>query len=156
VTSSYAVLKDGTVMAWGVNTAGELGDGTVTNRNRPVFMADEHMEGRLGNALVVSSGLAGTHVIILDNAGKVYGLGGTDANNMRGDRRTSVNPISRPAQLDRESIQAEELIYRLSEGESKNLNVQLKQGINLYGKNRLTIRKPYIYIIRCKYCRSNR
>lgn len=33
---SLALLKDGTVMAWGLNGNGQLGDGTNTNRNAPV------------------------------------------------------------------------------------------------------------------------
>ncbi len=33
---SIALKKDGTVWAWGVNTSGQLGDGTMSNRNAPV------------------------------------------------------------------------------------------------------------------------
>jgi alpha-tubulin suppressor-like RCC1 family protein len=33
---SLALLKDGTVRAWGANHAGQLGDGTTMNRDRPV------------------------------------------------------------------------------------------------------------------------
>ena len=34
--SALALKKDGTVWAWGVNTSGQLGDGTTTNRTTPV------------------------------------------------------------------------------------------------------------------------
>ena len=30
------LLEDGTVMTWGLNEVGQLGDGTRTNRNSPV------------------------------------------------------------------------------------------------------------------------
>ncbi|MCG3188255.1 MAG: hypothetical protein LKCHEGNO_00203 [Burkholderiaceae bacterium] len=33
---SLALLKDGTVRAWGYNRNGEVGDGTTTNRDRPI------------------------------------------------------------------------------------------------------------------------
>ena len=33
---SLALVKDGTIRAWGENRMGELGDGTTTNRDRPV------------------------------------------------------------------------------------------------------------------------
>lgn len=35
-THSLALLKDGTIQAWGENRWGELGDGTTTNGDRPV------------------------------------------------------------------------------------------------------------------------
>ncbi len=36
--SSYALLLDGTVMAWGENANGRLGDGTTTDRLTPVYV----------------------------------------------------------------------------------------------------------------------
>ena len=33
---TVALMSNGTVKAWGANTAGELGDGTLADRNRPV------------------------------------------------------------------------------------------------------------------------
>jgi alpha-tubulin suppressor-like RCC1 family protein len=37
---SLAVLKDGSVCAWGANDAGQLGDGTNTNQPTPVKVKD--------------------------------------------------------------------------------------------------------------------
>lgn len=37
--STYALLADGTVRAWGNNQAGQLGDGTTTQRNVPVAVS---------------------------------------------------------------------------------------------------------------------
>ena len=36
IFSSYAMLVDGSVWAWGRNDDGQLGDGTTTNRHSPV------------------------------------------------------------------------------------------------------------------------
>jgi alpha-tubulin suppressor-like RCC1 family protein len=38
-THSLALLKDGTVRAWGYNRTGQLGDGTTMNRDRPTLVA---------------------------------------------------------------------------------------------------------------------
>ncbi len=40
VTHCLALKNDGTVWSWGVNTYGELGDGTTTSRNIPVQVAN--------------------------------------------------------------------------------------------------------------------
>ena len=36
--NSYAVLTTGELMSWGLNTDGQLGDGTTTNQNSPVYV----------------------------------------------------------------------------------------------------------------------
>lgn len=36
---ALALLKDGTVRAWGLNDKSQLGDGTTTNANLPVTVA---------------------------------------------------------------------------------------------------------------------
>jgi len=46
--SAYAIKTDGTLWAWGANSDGALGDGTITNRNSPVQI------GSLTNWSVVS------------------------------------------------------------------------------------------------------
>lgn len=48
---ALALLKDGHVMAWGRNDAGQLGDGTTTNRDEPVEVAG------LSKVVAVSAGL---------------------------------------------------------------------------------------------------
>jgi alpha-tubulin suppressor-like RCC1 family protein len=37
-THSLALLRDGTVRAWGLNAYGQIGDGTFTNRDRPTVV----------------------------------------------------------------------------------------------------------------------
>src|SRR6266536_6251721 len=57
---------DGTVMAWGYNAQGQLGDGTNTNRYTPVVVSN------LTGATSVS---AGTHSVVVKNDGTVWSFG---------------------------------------------------------------------------------
>lgn len=45
-----AIAKDGRVYVWGLNTSGQLGDGTTTNRSTPVRVLAGDADGTLGNS----------------------------------------------------------------------------------------------------------
>jgi alpha-tubulin suppressor-like RCC1 family protein len=47
---SLALLKDGTVRAWGLNKHGQIGDGTRTNRDRPLTVPG------VRNAVAIATG----------------------------------------------------------------------------------------------------
>jgi len=64
---SFALLTDGTVMAWGDNGDGRLGDGTTTGRISPV-----RVEG-LPRVKAIATG--GWHSLAVDVDGRVWGWG---------------------------------------------------------------------------------
>ena len=99
-THSVAMAQNGSVWAWGGNAAGQLGDGTTTNRQTPVqilrsdgtwvatannqnFTFDSHTGAVLGyngslNNLVIPSQINGANVTrIADSAFESVGLTGT-------------------------------------------------------------------------------
>ncbi len=85
---SVALKNDGTVWAWGVNDAGQLGDGTTTNRTSPV-----QVSGLTDVAAIV----AGTgHVLALKNDGTVWAWGANDEGQL-GDGTTTSR--STPVQV---------------------------------------------------------
>lgn len=72
---SLAVSSDGTAFAWGHNTSGQLGDGTLTTRTSPIVMSGF---GALAGKTVtqVSAGL--DHSLALTSDGRVYAWGSND------------------------------------------------------------------------------
>ena len=66
---SLAVRRDGTVVAWGANGAGQLGNGTTTDSRTPV-----PAQG-LANIAAVAGGVS--HSVALARDGRVFAWGGT-------------------------------------------------------------------------------
>jgi alpha-tubulin suppressor-like RCC1 family protein len=53
---SLALRADGTVLAWGINDNGQLGDNTDTTRNVPVQVVDSDGSGNLSDVVAVAAG----------------------------------------------------------------------------------------------------
>ena len=77
---SLALLADGTVMAWGNNVVGQLGDGTMTNRLTPVAVTG------LGGVTAIAGG--GFHSLALLGDGTVMAWGANEAGQL-GDGTTT-------------------------------------------------------------------
>jgi alpha-tubulin suppressor-like RCC1 family protein len=80
---SFALLKDGTIRAWGVNRSGQLGDGTTIDRKTPVVVTGV----RDAVAIATRSGLS--VALLTDGTVMTWGIGG--AGNA-GVRRKAVKP----------------------------------------------------------------
>jgi len=73
-THSLALLADGTVRAWGENRWGSLGDGTTTNRDRPVVVQG------VRNAVAIAASGSGCSVALLaDGTVMTWGNSGVGA-----------------------------------------------------------------------------
>ncbi|MFA1541183.1 RCC1 domain-containing protein [Actinomadura monticuli] len=73
---NYALREDGTVVAWGNNTAGQLGDRTVKLRTSPVAVAGGHGP-RLRGVAQVFAGEAYGAAILTDGTPLTWGAGGS-------------------------------------------------------------------------------
>ncbi len=69
-SSSYAVTSTGSLLAWGLNSKGQLGDGTSTPRSSPVTVG-----GALTGKVVTQVSASGIHVSALTSDGRVYSWG---------------------------------------------------------------------------------
>ncbi|KFI40469.1 regulator of chromosome condensation, RCC1 [Bifidobacterium actinocoloniiforme DSM 22766] len=66
-TSSLAIGDDGNAYAWGFNNSGQLGDGTITNRNTPTPVNT--------SAKFASISMGGRHALAIGTDGKMYAWG---------------------------------------------------------------------------------
>jgi len=68
-TYTLALRSNGTVLAWGANGAGQLGDGTTTNRSTPEPLA-------LGGVIKIAAGLGSSAAIRSDGTLLTWGGNG--------------------------------------------------------------------------------
>lgn len=73
---NYALRGDGTIVAWGNNTAGQLGDGTVKPRTAPVTVVGRSAP-KLRGAARVFAGEAYGAAILADGTLLTWGAGGS-------------------------------------------------------------------------------
>lgn len=88
LSSSCAVTGDGTVLCWGSNKWGQLGDGGTTNRSAPVAVA-----GLPAGVQDVTVG--GTHACVLTEAGGLLCWGGNSSGQL-GDGTTQERQLAVP------------------------------------------------------------
>ncbi|MBX3716686.1 MAG: VCBS repeat-containing protein [Burkholderiales bacterium] len=94
--SSYALRGDGTVVAWGYNDFGQLGDGTITSRSAPVAVVNVGGAGTLSGVVAIAAGRY--WAMALKNDGTVVAWGyngyGQLGNGTTNTPFLSPNPVS--------------------------------------------------------------
>ncbi len=84
---SLAAKNDGTVWAWGLNSSGQLGNGTTTSSSVPMRVSD------LTDVKQVAAGKA--HSLALTRSGILYAWG----SNQYSQIGSGANPVTTPAQI---------------------------------------------------------
>jgi len=88
---ALALLKDGTVYAWGYNGYGQLGNASASSSSTPVRVADpSDSTHNLANVTAIAAG--GYHSLFLVAGGRVYGAGDND-NGQLGDGTTTRRSV---------------------------------------------------------------
>lgn len=87
-THSLALMKDGTVRAWGENRWGEVGDGTTVTRNAPVVVTG------VRNAVAVAAGSGFSAALLGDGTVMTWGnrFGGALGRTPTADRAADPTP----------------------------------------------------------------
>ncbi len=83
---TLALKNDGTVLAWGANTSGKLGDNTTTSRYTPVQVKGVGGIGYLSGIVQVTAGFY--HAVALKSDGTVLAWGGNEYGQL-GDNTTT-------------------------------------------------------------------
>ena len=105
-----ALCSDGTVVAWGYNGSGQLGDGTTTNRSAPVAVP---MTGALAGKTVVQVAAGGEHSLALCADGTVAAWG-LDTQGQLGDGGSTSSSV--PVSVDMSGVLAGRQILALAAG----------------------------------------
>ena len=87
IGNSYALTKDGKVLAWGKNSSGENGDGTNVQQTSPVYVVTA--TDTLRNVKSISGG--GHFCLALLTDGTVWGWGGNNAGQLAQNNFTNQN-----------------------------------------------------------------
>ena len=92
---SLALCSDGTVAAWGRNRNGQLGDGTIVDRNEPVAVT---LVGTpLAGKTITSIGAGGFHSLALCSDGTLATWGRNYESQLGDGTTTAVEPFGRTA-----------------------------------------------------------
>ena len=91
---SAALLADGTVVAWGINTDGQLGDGSMTRRTTPVRVVNAGGSAAFSDVVAIAGGRL--HQVALKKDGTVWTWGNNDHGQLgNGSAGTSrFNPMA--------------------------------------------------------------
>lgn len=88
---NVALCSDGTIVSWGYNNHGQLGDGTRVNRNNPITVSPV---GALIGKQVVSIAAGANHSFALCSDGTVAAWGYNDEGELgNGDTVSSLTPV---------------------------------------------------------------
>ena len=86
---AIALMKDGTILAWGDNSSGQLGDGTTTQRLTPVAVSGLPS---VATTPAVSVAVGRAHSVVLLQDGSVWGWGDNSAGQL-GDGTLRANSL---------------------------------------------------------------
>lgn len=112
---SFALCSDGTLVGWGENNYGQLGDGTTTDRSTPVVVATG---GALAGKTIVSVAAGAFHSLALGSDGTLAAWG-WNALGQLGDGTTTDRPT--PVAVTTSGVLSGKTIVSLKAGYAFNL-----------------------------------
>ncbi|HOY54644.1 MAG TPA: hypothetical protein PL015_08205 [Opitutaceae bacterium] len=132
---SLALCSDGTVVAWGGNEYGQLGNGSTEYTTRPVAV---DMSGVLAGKTVVSVSAGQYHSVALCSDGTLAAWGWNNSGEL-GNGATSYFPTTRPVAVDMTGVLAGKTVVAVSAGQYHSValcsdGTLAAWGINYFGQ----------------------
>lgn len=129
VTHSLALTSDGTVVAWGRNVNGELGDGTNVTSRVPVLV---DRSGVLAGKTVVQVAAGANHSLVLTSDG-ILATWGKNANGELGNGTTVTSRV--PVLVNRSGVLAGKTVTQIAAGAFHNLVLTGDGIVSSWGAN---------------------
>jgi alpha-tubulin suppressor-like RCC1 family protein len=126
---SLALCSDGTLVAWGLNTAGQLGNGTLTSSPVPV---EVDRSGALAGKTVVAISAGDGHNLVLCSDGSVAAWG-VNSYGQLGDNLTVNSPLPKTVHL--RDIHGQGRIIAVAAGSSFSLALDADGVVSAWGRN---------------------
>jgi alpha-tubulin suppressor-like RCC1 family protein len=112
---NLALCADGSLLSWGYNFDGQLGNGTTTNSNIPVNVLNT---GALAGKSVIAIAVGDSHSLALCSDGSLAAWGNNSAGQL-GNNSTSRS--STPVPVNTSGVLADKTITAIAAGGSRNL-----------------------------------
>jgi len=134
---SLALCREGTVVAWGDNGSGQLGNGTTANATKPVAVATDSDSALSGKTIVAIAG-GDLHSLALSSDGLVSAWGRNGSGRL-GDGTTDDRLKPVPVATDSESALSGKPVVAIAAGESDSLalcsdGTVVSWGANTFGR----------------------
>lgn len=129
---TLALTTEGRVYAWGLNSSGQLGDGTTTSRPRPVAVS---IAGVLAGKTVKAIAAGATHSYALTTEGRIYAWGRFNEGQL-GQATLPTGNATTPVEVDTTtSSLAGETVVALAAGGNYGLVLTADGEIHGWGQN---------------------
>lgn len=129
LSHSLALCSDGTLVAWGINTAGQLGDGTLTSRQYPVEVV---RNAELARRTVAAISAGEFHNLLICTDGTVFAWGSNGSGRL-GDGLAVNSPV--PKMIDMRAVHGQTPIIAVAVGNASSYALDAAGIVSSWGIN---------------------